>query len=163
MSLKRGAILAKIESSSLKKVEDRKQIEAFQVGDTVDVHQWILEGYDKEGNEKRRIQIYSGTVISMKGTGPREMFTVRRLVDGQGVERTFPLHSPKIAKVIVKRTGRVRRAKLYYLRDRVGKATRLRERKKGVVLESVTTTDPITGETRTETKKKSRKAEPTRA
>src|SRR5215471_9027529 len=135
MSLKRGALLARIEASSLKKEEDRKQIEKFQVGDTVDVHQWILEGYDKEGNEKRRIQIYSGTVIGTKGTGPREMFTVRRLVDGQGVERTFPIHSPKIAKVVIKRPGIVRRAKLFYLRDRVGKATRIRERKKGLLIE----------------------------
>ena len=135
MALKRGALLSKVETSALKKEEDRKQIAKFNVGDTIDVHQWILEGFDKEGNEKRRIQIYSGTVIAMKGTGNREMFTVRRLVDGQGVERTFPMHSPKIAKVIVKRSGIVRRAKLYYLRDRVGKATRIRERKKGVVVE----------------------------
>lgn len=138
MNFKRGGLMARIESAALKKEDDRKQIEDFQVGDTVDVHQWILEGYDKEGNEKRRIQIYSGTVISIKGTGNREMFTVRRLVDGQGVERTFPFHSPKIAKVVVKRTGRVRRAKLYYLRDRVGKATRLRERKKGVAESAAT-------------------------
>src|SRR5262249_16693618 len=75
-----------------------------------------------------RIQIFSGTVISRRGEGLRESFTVRRLVQGEGVERVFPIHSPKIAKVEVKRTGRVRRAKLYYLRKRVGKATRLRER-----------------------------------
>jgi large subunit ribosomal protein L19 len=157
MALKRGALLARIESAALKREEDRKQIEPFQVGDTVDVHQWILEGYDKEGNEKRRIQIYSGTVIAMRGAGPREMFTVRRLVDGQGVERTFPIHSPKIAKVVIKRTGRVRRAKLYFLRDRVGKATRLRERRKGLILESVTTTDAVTGETKTEMRKVGKK------
>src|SRR5204863_6153486 len=97
----------------------------FDIGDQVDVHQRIL------GGEKERIQVYSGTVISKKGDGMREMFTVRRIVQGEGVERTFPLHSPRIAKVDVKRTGEVRRAKLYYLRDRVGKATRLRERRKG--------------------------------
>lgn len=136
MSLKRGALLAKVEASALKKDEDRNKLESFNVGDTIDVHQWILEGYDKEGNEKRRIQIYSGTVICMKGGSNREMFTVRRLVDGQGVERTFPIHSPKLAKVVVKRSGIVRRAKLFYLRDRVGKATRIRERKKGVTAES---------------------------
>jgi large subunit ribosomal protein L19 len=79
--------------------------------------------------QKERIQIFSGTVISRRGEGMRECFTVRRLVQGEGVERVFPLHSPKIAKVEVKRTGRVRRAKLYYLRERVGKATRVRERK----------------------------------
>jgi large subunit ribosomal protein L19 len=95
----------------------------FQIGDTVDVHQRILEG------AKERIQIFSGVVIARKGEGMRESFTVRRIVQGEGVERVFPLNSPKIAKVEVKRTGRVRRAKLYYLRDRVGKATRLRERR----------------------------------
>lgn len=140
MSLKRGALLAKVEASTLKSDDDRKQLAQFNVGDTIDVHQWILEGFDKEGNEKRRIQVYSGTVISMKGGGNREMFTVRRLVDGQGVERTFPMHSPKIAKIVVKRPGIVRRAKLFYLRDRVGKATRIRERKKGIIVEGTVLT-----------------------
>lgn len=109
----------------LKLVEDanlRKEVPQFQIGDTVEVHQRILEG------QKERVQIFSGTVIGRRGEGTREMFTVRRIVQGEGVERVFPLHSPKIAKVEVKRTGRIRRAKLYYLRDRVGKATRLRER-----------------------------------
>jgi large subunit ribosomal protein L19 len=101
----------------------KKDAPDFTIGDLVDVHQRILEG------QKERIQVFSGTVISRRGEGMREMFTVRRLVQGEGVERIFPLHSPKIAKVEVKRTGRVRRAKLYYLRERVGKATRLRERK----------------------------------
>jgi large subunit ribosomal protein L19 len=95
----------------------------FEIGDQVEVHQRILEG------EKERVQIFNGVVISRRGEGMREMFTVRRIVQGEGVERTFPLHSPRIAKVEVKRTGAVRRAKLYYLRDRVGKATRLRERR----------------------------------
>jgi large subunit ribosomal protein L19 len=95
----------------------------FEIGDQVDVHQRIHEG------EKERVQLFTGVVISKRGEGMREMFTVRRIVQGEGVERTFPLHSPRIAKVEVKRTGAVRRAKLYYLRDRVGKATRLRERK----------------------------------
>jgi len=107
-------------------VEDaqcRKDISEFAIGDQVDVHQRILEG------QKERIQIFSGTVISRRGEGMRECFTVRRLVQGEGVERVFPLHSPKIAKVEVKRSGQARRAKLYYLRERVGKATRLRERK----------------------------------
>ena len=96
---------------------------AFNIGDTVDVHTRILEG------EKERIQIFNGVVIARSGGGLRETFTVRRIVQGEGVERIFPLHSPKIAKIEVKRTGRVRRAKLYYLRERVGKATRLKERK----------------------------------
>jgi large subunit ribosomal protein L19 len=101
----------------------RKDIPEFTIGDTVDVHQRILEG------QKERIQIFNGVVIARKGEGLREMFTVRRVVQNEGVERIFPLHSPKIAKIEVKRTGEVRRAKLYFLRDRVGKATRLRERK----------------------------------
>lgn len=94
----------------------------FTVGDTVQVHQRILEG------QKERVQIFEGTVIAIKGTGTGETFTVRRIVQGEGVERIFPVHSPRIAKVEVKRSGRVRRAKLYFLRDRVGKATRLKER-----------------------------------
>ena len=95
----------------------------FAIGDTVDVHTRTLEG------DKERIQRVTGVVIARRGSGTRESFTVRRIVAGEGVERTFPVHSPKIAKVDVKRHGRVRRAKLYYLRDRVGKATRLRERR----------------------------------
>ena len=107
-----------------KKTETEKdrEINEFQIGDQVDIHVRILEG------EKERTQVFSGTVIARRGAGTREMFTVRRIVQGEGVERIFPLCSPKIAKIEVKRTGRVRRAKLYYLRKRVGKATRLRER-----------------------------------
>jgi large subunit ribosomal protein L19 len=101
----------------------KPKVPEFTIGDLVIVHQRILEG------QKERIQKFEGTVISKRGEGMREMFTVRRVVQGEGVERVFPLHSLKIAEVEVKRTGRVRRAKLYYLRDRVGKATRLRERK----------------------------------
>ena len=101
----------------------KKDIVDFDIGDQIEVHQRILEG------QKERIQVFSGVVIARRGGGMREMFTVRRIVQGEGVERIFPLHSPKIAKIEVKRTGAVRRAKLYYLRDRVGKATRLRERK----------------------------------
>ena len=104
----------------------RPDVPKFEIGDQVEVHQRILEG------QKERIQIFSGTVIARRGDGMRAMFTVRRIVQGEGVERVFPLHSPKIAKVVVKRTGEVRRAKLYYLRKRVGKATRLRERRDAV-------------------------------
>ena len=111
-------ILAHVEASSLK-----PEVAKFSIGDTVDVHTRILEG------EKERIQIFNGVVIARSGTGSREMFTVRRIVAGEGVERKFPVHSPKIAKIEVKRSGVVRRAKLYYLRDRVGKATRLREKR----------------------------------
>ena len=107
----------------------------FDVGDQVDVHLSILEG------DKARTQIFAGVVISRRGSGMNEMFTVRRIVQGEGIERTFPLHSPKISKIDVKRTGAVRRAKLYYLRDRVGKATRLRERK-GRAAEQTAETPP---------------------
>jgi large subunit ribosomal protein L19 len=96
----------------------------FQVGDTVDVATRIVEG------EKERIQIFAGTVIMKKGSGTNETFTVRRIVNNEGVERIFPLHSPFVTKVTVKRSGETRRAKLFYLRDRVGKATRLSEAKK---------------------------------
>ncbi|MCI0640990.1 MAG: 50S ribosomal protein L19, partial [Gemmataceae bacterium] len=116
----KNRLIGLVEEGQLKKGSD---VPEFDIGDQVDVHQRILEG------EKERVQVFSGTVISMRGEGMRAMFSVRRIVQGEGVERTFPLHSPKIAKVEMKRTGRVRRAKLYYLRDRVGKATRLRERK----------------------------------
>jgi large subunit ribosomal protein L19 len=99
----------------------RPQALDFRIGDTVDVAVKIPEG------DKERIQLFSGTVIRRRGSGLSETFTVRRLVQGEGVERVFPLHSPKIAHVKVQRRGEVRRAKLYYLRQRVGKGTRLRE------------------------------------
>ena len=102
----------------------------FEIGDTVDVHTRILEA------DKERIQIFSGTVIAMSGSGTREMFVVRRIVAGEGVERKFPVNSPRIAKIEVKRSGVVRRAKLYFLRDRVGKAVRLKERRREVVMEA---------------------------
>src|SRR5438876_12249222 len=123
--------------SLVEKMSLKPEIPKFEIGDTVDVHQRILEG------QKERIQIFSGTVIARRGDGMREMFTVRRIVQGEGVERSFPLNSPKIAKVEVKRTGQVRRAKLYYLRDRVGKATRLRERRKGGVFEAMGETKAV--------------------
>lgn len=107
-----------VEKSSLK--EDRPQ---FDIGDTVDVHTKILEG------NKERIQVFTGVVIAKSGSGMGEMFTVRRIVNNEGVERKFPVNSPRIDKVEVKRSARVRRAKLYYLRERFGKATRLRERR----------------------------------
>ena len=95
----------------------------FEIGDTVDVHCRILEG------TKERIQIFTGIVIARRGAGTREMFTVRRIVGGEGVERIFPVNSPKVAKLEVVRHGKTRRAKLYYLRKRVGKATKLVERR----------------------------------
>lgn len=106
-----------VEQTSLKKA-----VPHFEIGDTVDVHVRILEG------EKERIQIFNGVVIARSGTKTREMFVVRRIVQGEGVERKFPVHSPRIADVVVKRSGKVRRAKLYYLRGLSGKAVRLKER-----------------------------------
>ena len=99
----------------------KTDVPAFEVGDTVDVSVRIVEG------EKERIQIFNGVVIRRSGHGISETFTVRRIVNKQGVERTFPLHSPKVADVSVLRSGKTRRAKLYFLRDRVGKATRLKQ------------------------------------
>jgi len=102
----------------------KKDVPQFRVGDTVDVHTKIIEG------EKERIQVFSGTVIMKKGAGINETYTVRRIVNNEGVERIFPLHSPFVAKVVVKRSGETRRAKLFYLRKRVGKAVRLTESRK---------------------------------
>lgn len=114
----KNRIIELVEESS-----QRDEMPKFEIGDQVDVHQRILEG------NKERVQVFSGTVIARKGEGIRETFTVRRIVQGEGVERIFPIHSPRVAKIVSKRKGVIRRAKLYYLRDRVGKATRLRERK----------------------------------
>jgi large subunit ribosomal protein L19 len=112
-------LIALAERDSLK-----KEAPEFGIGDTVDVHTRILEG------DKERIQVFTGTVIARAGAGMRETFTVRRIVAGEGVERKFPLHSPRIDKVVVRRSSIVRRAKLYFLRDRVGKAVRLKERRR---------------------------------
>ena len=112
-------IMKKIEQKYLK-----QSLPEFHVGDVVDVHVRIKEG------DKERIQLFNGTVIKIKGgKGVRGAFTVRRIVQGEGVERIFPFHSPFVDRVIVKRPGRVRRAKLYYLRERVGKATKVKERR----------------------------------
>ena len=112
-------ILENIEKPHLK-----SDVPQFTVGDTVDVHTRIVEG------DKERIQVFSGTVIMRRGKGINETFTVRRIVNNEGVERIYPVHSPFIAKVNVKRGGETRRAKLFYLRTRVGKAVRLTEKRK---------------------------------
>ena len=112
-------LLQTVEKPSLKEAPGK-----FEVGDTVDVATRIIEG------DKERIQVFSGTVIMKKGSGINETFTVRRIVNNEGVERIFPLHSPFISKITVKRSGVNRRAKLFYLRDRVGKAVRLTEKRK---------------------------------
>ena len=100
----------------------REDVPQFNVGDTVKVHNLIKEG------TRERIQIFEGTVIARHGGGIAETFTVRRVAYGCGVEKTFPLHSPHVPKVEVVRVGKVRRSKLYYLRDRVGKAAKVKER-----------------------------------
>jgi len=98
----------------------------FSIGDTVNVHVRIIEG------DKERIQVYQGVLIAANGRGINRMVTVRRIVANEGVERVFPLHSPRIAKIEIVRRGDARRAKLYYLRDRVGKSRRLRDQRRGI-------------------------------
>ena len=109
-----------------KVVEDnlKKEVPVVNVGDTVKVHVKIKEG------ERERIQVFEGTVIAKKHGGISQTFTVRRVSYGVGVERIFPIHSPKVDKVEIVRQGKVRRAKLYYLRDRVGKAAKVKEKVK---------------------------------
>jgi large subunit ribosomal protein L19 len=110
-------LMQAVESKCLK-----KETSYFEIGDTVDVHCKIQEG------DKTRTQIFSGTVIARKGRGMNEMFTVRRMVGEQGVERIFPVHSPNIDKVMPVRSGKVRRAKLFFLRKRTGKGVKLSQR-----------------------------------
>ena len=109
-------IIQEIEKEQLK-----EEIPVFNVGDTVRVHAKIREG------EKERIQVFEGTVIKRQNGGARETFTVRKSSGGIGVEKTWPLHSPNVEKIVVVRRGKVRRAKLFYLRDRVGKKAKVRE------------------------------------
>lgn len=111
-------ILQVIENEQLK-----TDIPQFRPGDTVRVHVKVVEA------ERERIQLFEGVVIARSGGGLRETFTVRKVTQGVGVERTFPLHSPRVDKIEVIRRGRVRRAKLYYLRQRVGKAARIKEKR----------------------------------
>ncbi len=110
-------MLDAVESKSLK-----KNIPHFEIGDIVDVRCRIKEG------DKERIQVFSGTVIARKGRGINETFTVRRIVDNEGVERIFPLHSPNVIAIRPTRSGKTRRAKLYFLRKRTGKAVKLAHR-----------------------------------
>ena len=111
-------IIDKIEREGM-----RKDVPDFDPGDTVRVHVKIVEG------DKERIQVFEGTVIGRQGGGLRERFRVRKLSYGVGVERIFPVHSPRVDRIEVTRKGRVRRAKLYYLRDRKGKAAQVKERR----------------------------------
>ena len=111
-----STVIQNIEKEQLKAVKPE-----FNVGDTVRVHVRVIEG------GKERIQMYEGIVIAKRHDSIRETFTVRKISHGVGVERTFPIHSPKVANVEVVRRGLVRRAKLFYLRDKIGKATRIKE------------------------------------
>ncbi len=104
----------------------KTDLPVITVGDTIDVHVRIIEG------EKERIQVYQGVLIARKGSGINESITVRRIVANSGVERVFPLNSPRIAKIEIVRRGDARRAKLYYLRDRIGKSRRLRDQRRDV-------------------------------
>jgi len=110
-------LLDAVENKSLK-----EKIPHFEIGDTVDVRCSIKEG------DKERVQVFTGTVIARKGRGINETFTVRRIIDNEGVERIFPLHSPNIINIRPVRSGKTRQAKLYYLRKRTGKAVRLAQR-----------------------------------
>ncbi|MBX3323596.1 MAG: 50S ribosomal protein L19 [Phycisphaeraceae bacterium] len=114
-------IIESINAESLK-----TDIPVMDVGDTINVHARIVEG------DKERVQVFQGVLMSRKGRGIGEMMTVRRIVDNEGVERTWPINSPMIAKIEVVRRGDARRAKLYFLRDRVGKSRRLRDRRRGL-------------------------------
>ena len=115
-----------IESAVAGQLKADDALPSFSVGDTLDVHYLIVEG------EKERVQVFQGVLIGDKGRGVNRTITVRRIVANEGVERIFPLHSPRIAKIDVVRHGDARRAKLYYLRDRIGKARRLRDRRRGL-------------------------------
>lgn len=116
-----ATLIQEIEQAQLK-----TDLTEVNVGDTVDVHVRIIEG------AKERIQVFNGVVIKIQGTGLTRTMTVRRIVANEGVERTFPIHSPRLAKVEVLRRGHTRRARLYYLRERVGKKRRLRDRRRGM-------------------------------
>jgi large subunit ribosomal protein L19 len=115
--MSRTAVIEKLEKNQLK-----KEITQFRVGDTVRIHTRIIEG------QKERIQMFTGTVIARKGTGLAETFSVHRVAYGEGMERVFPLHSPRIAKIEVMKEGDVRRSKLYYLRGTSGKASKVKGR-----------------------------------
>jgi large subunit ribosomal protein L19 len=107
----------------INKEQVRDDIADFNVGDTVKVYSKIVEG------KTERVQMFQGTVIAKKGSGVQEAFTVRRVISGLGVERVYPVNSPRLVKIEVTRKGLVRRSKLYYLRDKIGKAARVKERR----------------------------------
>ena len=115
-----------IESVTADQLKPDEAFPVFSVGDTINVHVRIIEG------EKERIQVFQGVLIGRRGRGINRTITVRRIVANEGVERIFPLHSPRIAKIEVVRRGDARRAKLYFLRERIGKSRRLRDQRRGL-------------------------------
>lgn len=115
-----------IESVVADKLKPAKDLPRITVGDTIDVHYKIIEG------DKERTQVFQGVLIAMKGRGINAVITVRRIVANEGVERIFPLHSPRLTKIEVVRRADARRSKLYYLRDRTGKSRRLRDQRRGL-------------------------------
>jgi len=115
-----------IESVVADQLKNPKDIPNYRIGDTVDVHYRIIEG------DKERIQVFQGVLLAETGRGIHTMITVRRIVANEGVERMFPLHSPRLAKLEIVRRGDARRAKLYFLRERFGKARRLRDQRRGL-------------------------------
>jgi large subunit ribosomal protein L19 len=115
-----------VESVVADQIKPDSEFPVFSVGDTLNVSVRIIEG------GKERVQVYQGVLIAMKGRGINRTITVRRIVANEGVERIFPLHSPRIAKIEVVRRGDARRAKLYFLRDRVGKSRRIRDQRRGL-------------------------------
>jgi large subunit ribosomal protein L19 len=139
------ALVESVVADQLRKPEE---IPYFSVGDTLNVHYRIIEG------DKQRIQVFQGVLIAAGGRGINRTITVRRIVANQGVERIFPLHSPRIAQIEIVRRGDTRRAKLYYLRDRVGKSRRLRDQRRG--LKHVSAWE----DTQTKAPKKSKKKKP---
>lgn len=129
----RNAIIEQIEAD-----QQKTGLPNIDVGDTVDVHVRIIEG------EKERVQIFTGVVISMKGAGLGRVITVRRIVANEGVERIFPLHSPRVAKIEIVRKAHTRRSKLYFLRERIGKSRRLRDRRRGLYRQAAVVEEPST-------------------
>ena len=115
-----------VESIVTDQIKPEADLSNITVGDTINVHVRIIEG------DKERVQIYQGVLIAIRGRGVKRMITVRRIVANEGVERVFPLHSPRLSKIEVVRRGDARRAKLYYLRERVGKSRRLRDQRRGL-------------------------------
>ena len=126
-------ILAAVQQSQLK-----TDLPVVTVGDNVDIHVRIIEG------AKERIQVFSGVVLKMQNGGINQTITVRRIVANEGVERTFPMHSPRVAKIEIVRRGDTRRARLYFLRDRVGKKRRLRDQRRG--LDTLATRESVAAE-----------------